>query len=70
MLDLMIGVVEEVAKSALDIEQTVNIHHNFRCECERCSYTVSTAPQDSSSLVCGPIRLFSHESWQHRCLCS
>ena len=39
MLDLMIGIVEEVAKSTPDSEQAVNIHHNF-CQCERCTYVV------------------------------
>ena len=39
MLDLMIGIVEEVAKRSPDMEQAVNIHHNF-CQCERCTYTV------------------------------
>ena len=39
MLDLMIGIVEEVARSSPDMEEAVNIHHNF-CQCERCTYTV------------------------------
>jgi len=43
MLELMVDVVEEVGKSSPDMEQAVNIHHNF-CQCERCSYTVSRCP--------------------------
>ena len=41
MLDLMVDVVEQVGKSSPDMEQSVNIHHNF-CQCERCTYTVSS----------------------------
>ena len=59
MLDLMIDVVEEVGKSSPDMDQSVNIHHNF-CQCERCSYTVSCLMSSCSAVQAegpGPLLL-------------
>ena len=44
MLELMVDVVERIGKSSPDMEQAVNIHHNF-CQCERCTYTVCARPK-------------------------
>ena len=50
MLELMVDVVEGVAKSSPDMEQAVNIHHNF-CQCERCTYTVKLQCHLSSCIA-------------------
>ena len=51
MLDLMVDVVEQVGKSSPDMEQSVNIHHNF-CQCESCTYTVSARAISCLMIAC------------------